>query len=526
MEEVLHSYPNSQSNPPAAKPVFAKTVSSQDSPSWTAPSSRTDPSNIADAFIKPSLPYPLSAVFTLVENHQDYPMSCARLGELLKKLSGSHPADEVLSQAIMSRFPRVWMERFLFILLEVQPSDWQTGMYVLQFRHVKRLLLRVERQKPLNIAESHLARELIQALGLSGFQDFEPFAKHAAEIFKSIQSGKVPLSSDLGLIVYLMRCETLSMAERKNWLEGDLCGEGNPDTVARLTPHLKLLEDRIQKSTELSQRLGGYGPVQDGPLGLEQAMGPIFFAHLKEYLAKHDDLAGLKEAFDAQQAKRVPTRDLIALSTLHRWLMESKGAPGGPLDWVRAALESYDRGRFRMDISGGVSAVEILLSEAKVERDGNVVEGHFGENPFTSWIARDGLTRPFRSSNPDRIPPDLRALVMANLHRDTIILKLLDNARVFQTQGLVESIVEGSRSTLVHAKIATRRELHSGPTNGRVPSALLRSPVSIPSALLRTLIHPSYVSFTEMKSLYRGRSALRQEVTQELHHFLKQAYAL
>jgi hypothetical protein len=43
---------------------------------------------------------------------------------------------------------------------------------------------------------------------------------------------------------------------------------------------------------------------------------------------------------------------------------------------------------------------------------------------------------------------------------------------------------------------------------------------------VRALVHPSIVPFSEMKSLYRGRSALRQEVAEELHNFLKQAYAI
>jgi hypothetical protein len=103
---------------------------------------------------------------------------------------------------------------------------------------------------------------------------------------------------------------------------------------------------------------------------------------------------------------------------------------------------------------------------------------------------------------------------------------MLDDPKVFGTPGLVEAIVEGSRSVMVHTKIATRTELHAGSANGRVPAALLRSQVSIPTSLLRSLIHPSHLAFSEMKAMYRGRSALRHEVAEELHAFLKHAYAL
>jgi hypothetical protein len=523
MEDVLLSYLQSRKTGTASALAAA-------SASWTAPGATSAgasaaPAPESDPFVKPSLPYPLCALFTLVESHREYPATCKDMAEFLKKLCGQHPLEDVMLQVVQSRFPRVWMERFLFILLEVQASDWQTAAYALQFRHLKRLLLRVERQTPLNAAESGLARELINALSLSRFLDFDQYGRHAAETFKTMQAGRMPVSGDLGLLVYLIRCECIAMGERKNWLESE-SATADPESVARLSPHLKLLEERTLKAQELAQRLGAYGPIQDGPMGLEEAMGPFFFNHLNECLGKNAALAGLKEVLELQRAKRVPTRDLIALSTLSRWLLEARGSSAGPIEWARMALEAYDRGHFRLDVAGGLPAVEALLTEARVERDGTLVLGNFGEVPYASWIARDGLTRPYRSSNPDRIAPDLRTTVLSNLHRDAILLKLLDNPKIYGTPGLVECMVEGSRSALVHNKIATRRELHSGSANGRVPVALLRSPVSISTSLLRSLIHPSIIAFSEMKSLYRGRSALRHEVVEELHAFLKQAYAL
>lgn len=547
MEDVLLAYLRSRQNlgqapvpplPESASGTDAKTllptagsttVDSAPSPTESAPSptgsSWVIPAADRDPFLKSALPFPLCALVSLVETHAEYPDSVRRLAELLKKISGTHSLDEALLQVMQARLPRVWMERFLFILLEVQPSDWQTAHYALQFRHVRRLLLRVDRKQRLNAAESTLAREIIHALNLQAFADLDGFCVRAVATFKEIQAHRPAASADLGLLIYLLRCETASMGERKAWLEGELAPE-DPGAIARLTPHLKLLEDRIQRTRELAQRLGRYEPPRDAPMGLEDGLGPYFFNHLRECLGRRPELAPLLAVLDLQRSRLVPTQDLVALATFCRWAQESRGTAGAPLDWIRAALEAYDGGHFRVDVRGAMPGVAPLIAEGRMETDGDVALGNFGENPYACWIARDGLTRPFRSQNPDRLAPDIRHTVLCNIHRDGILLRLLDTPAAQGAPGLIETVVENSKSPAVHARIATRPELHSGPVNRRVPIALLKSQVSIPIALVRTLVHPSYVPFPELKSLFRSRSTLRAEVADEIGRYLRQIHAL
>jgi hypothetical protein len=394
-----------------------------------------------------------------------------------------------------------------------------------QFRHLRRLLLRVDRRKPLNAAEGQLARQLIQTLNLGAFQDLDAHCAQAVEAYRLVQAHRPSPPAGLGLLIWLLRCEAAAMVERKRWLEGELL-PAHPEAIARLTPHLKLLEDRIQRALDLSHRLGRSEGPRDAPMGLEDALGPFFYSHLRDCLGKLPELAPLKTVVELQRARLVPTRDLTALATLFRWIQEARGLPGGPLDWIRQALEAWEDGHFRADVSGALPAIEPLLAEARVTVEGTLAAGNFGENPYTTWVARDGLTRPFRSQNPDRLPPDVRHTALANIHRDSILLRLLESPEVHNTSGLVESIVELSRSPAVHARIATRAELHSGAVNGRVPVALLRSPVSIPSALLRTLVHPSRVPLAELKALWRSRSTLRADVIEEIGRYLRQVHAI
>ncbi len=493
--------------------------------SWTPGKAKINSGSDSDIVARPTLPYPLSGIFNLVDSHKNYSKSCRDLAEFLKTECNGYPLEETILQVVSTRFSRVWMERFLFILLEVKTSDWQTAEYVLQFRHLKRLLLRIERHKPLNISETALARELIETLGLSNYTDIEPFCVHAENIFKKMQAGEIPVSGDLGLLLYLIRCESVSMAERKNWLESNL-NSGDPSSVAKITPHLKLLEDRLQRAQEMAARLGGYGPVIDSPMGFEEAMGPFFFAYFKDSIAAVPELAPFRKILGLQQEKRVPTKDLISLSTLCRWIFEAREIKAGPLDWIQMALESYEQGHFKLTLESGHPAVEALLQEARVERDGDEVFGNFGEDPYSSWIARDELTRPYRSSNPNRTAPDLRSLLFENMHRENIILKLLDHPKVHLTPGLIEAVVEAIQLESVHTKIASQQELHTGPINGLVPIALLKSKVNISAEILRNLIHPQFISFTNMKSIYRTRDLLRPQVVEGLGAFLKQAYSV
>jgi hypothetical protein len=490
-----------------------------ESASWTGQASAE-----AESSPKASLPYPLSALFTLIETRRDPTGACLDLAAFLKRLPNGRSAESLMLEVLGARFPRVWMERFLFTLLAAQTSDGQIAGHTLRFRQLNRLLMRVERRAPLSLGESGLARELISALALSSYQDFEPFCQSAVSTFHALRAGKIAVSGDLGLLIYLIRSEHLALGERKRWLEEGL-PSGDPAAVARLAPHLDLLEERMAGAQGLAQRLGTFGGLQDHAMGLEEAMGPLSFGRLLDGLAA-PGTAGLREVLELQRAKRAPTRDLIALTSLCRWIAEARGTAAGPLEWVRMALSAYDRGQFRIDASGGMPAVEGLLREARVGREGDVVVGDFGEYPFSSWVSRDGLTRPYRSSNPDRLVPDLRRLALANVHREAVILKMLDQKGVRETEGLIAAIVEASASPVVHAKIASRPELHSGPACAQVPAALLKSPVAIPYALALPLIHPALVPFQEMKALYRNRSELRPEVAEGLRAFLKQAYAL
>ena len=52
---------------------------------------------------------------------------------------------------------------------------------------------------------------------------------------------------------------------------------------------------------------------------------------------------------EMQREKKIPTLDLIALSTLCRWTWEAAGEQSGPLDWIEKAMDCYHDGEFSVE---------------------------------------------------------------------------------------------------------------------------------------------------------------------------------
>src|SRR5690242_8257877 len=108
MEDVLLAYLRSRQQGPADAVKPSSKVSDS---SWRIPAAEKDPC------LKSTLPCPLCAIVALVDGHKDYAASSRQLAELLKKVAGTHPLDEVMLQVLNAKMPRIWMERFLLILL-------------------------------------------------------------------------------------------------------------------------------------------------------------------------------------------------------------------------------------------------------------------------------------------------------------------------------------------------------------------------------------------------------------------------
>jgi hypothetical protein len=128
---------------------------------------------------------------------------------------------------------------------------------------------------------------------------------------------------------------------------------------------------------------------------------------------------------------------------------------------------------------------------------------------------------------PMLVPPqrpeanDIRQLVLDNMQNEHILVGLLGNPRVVASAGLVETIVNRTRSIKVLLDIANRRELHSGSANRNVPLALLSHPSNIPVSALRKFVHVRYVDRVSLASMANRGTRVRPEVRSMATQYLK-----
>ena len=116
---------------------------------------------------------------------------------------------------------------------------------------------------------------------------------------------------------------------------------------------------------------------------------------------------------------------------------------------------------------------------------------------------------------------DLKRRVMLSLDSTAVTIAHLRNPKVSAIPGLVEDIVNRTRSLQVAEMIATQRPLNRGFANRGVPLALLRSPLNIPMNCLRKFVHVQCVSKMELRRLASRRTGVRREVAHEVAHYLK-----
>ena len=453
-----------------------------------------------------------------LESLQDFDLGAQRLSDFFKGKEEKFSPDELMELFFQGNPPAKIVERLLFFLFDIGVPDRQTGSRALQLRRLRRLWKRINAGCGLTDSEHELA-DKTEWLFSRDPEGVEAGVAAARASFRQVLDGGSIPDADRATLVCLIRSEAEALRDRVNWLSENT-DPYNLKTMARILPRLRIYDEAVHEGLDLAKR------QEDGePVGLKIVS---FEAHMKEGLfkkwlgkvGKKESLARLARMMDVQRVKKIPTMDLIALATLCRWTWEAANEKTGPMDWLEKAMECYQDGVFTVEAGDAARVLQPALTGSGAKMNGSKITGNFGVKSFPAWVGRDLLTKSFLKGV-DEGSLDIKAVIMQNITRDSILEALLGNPKVFQKPGLVEYIVQTSRSISLLSRIAKSRALHSGFANRDVPLALLQSPCNIPISLLKPFFNVRNVPLIELKNLARAKAGIRRQVKEEAEAYLK-----
>jgi hypothetical protein len=461
---------------------------------------------------------PWNHIEDTLENLQDFDLGAQRLSDFFKGKEEKHPPDELMAMFFDGNPPQKIMERLLFFLFDIGVPDRQTGSRALQMRRVRRLWKRIGAGCALTDGEHELA-DKTEWLFDKDPDAIEAGIAAARTLFQRVLDGGTLNDEDRKTVVNLIRSEAEGLKDRVNWLSENT-DPYNMATMARILPRLRIYDEAVHEGLDLARRQENGEPVGLKILSFEAHMKEGLFKKWLSKTAKRESLARLAALVETQRVKKIPTLDLIALSTLCRWTWEAAGDKAGPLDWIEKAMASYQDGMFTVEAGDAARVLQPALSGSGAKMAGSKITGNFGEKSYPAWVGRDLLTKSFLKGV-DEGSLDIKAVIMQNITRDSIIEALLGNPKVFQKPGLVAFIAQTSRSIGVLSRIAKSRALHSGFANRDVPLALLQSPCNIPISLLKPFFNVRNIPLVDLKNLARAKAGIRRQVKEEAEMYLK-----
>ena len=464
-----------------------------------------------------ALPSPWNQFEASLENLQDFGLGAQRLADFFKGKEEKHAPDELLEMLLGSKPTFKWMERFLFSLFDIGVSDKQIGTRALELHRLRRMWLRVGAGSELSEEEVRLA-ELVGPFFAMEAGARERAVLTAREVFGRLLQGAEISSEEREGLATLVRAEAEALRDRVNWLSENT-DPYNMKTMARVLPRLRMYDEAVAEGLELAGKLEKSQPIGSKVLSFEMYMKGAFDKWCKK-IAMPAPLRQLAALVEQQRGNKIPTLDLVALSTLCRWTFEVAEERTGPLDWVAKAFKSYREGEFEVDAGQAAPILASALASSGVKAKGSRLIGHFGKKLYPALVGRDLLTKPVLKAA-DEGMLDLKMVLAQNMTRDGVIEALLNNPKVYQAPGMVAFIVANSRSIAILSKIAKSRALHSGFANRDVPLELLRSPCNIPISLLRPMINVRNVTALELKHIVRSKTGVRREVRGEVETYLK-----
>jgi hypothetical protein len=468
---------------------------------------------------------PLLAPWNLMqetlETLQDFDMGAQRLSDFYKGKEEKYAPDEMTELFFKSDPANKVQERLLFFFFDIGVPDRQTGSRALQLRRLKRLWKRINSGSTLTESEHALADATEWLFNRE--KDFPDAVEEALReyraVFQLVLEGQTISDAERKTLVNLIRSEAEALKDRVTWLSENT-DPYNMKTMARILPRLRIYDEAVHEGLDLARRQQACEPVGLKIVSFEAHMKEGLFKKWLSKVSKRESLARLARLMERQRELKIPTLDLIALTTLCRWTWEAINEQAGPMDWIEKAMDSYRDGEFEVEAGQAAKILQPALSGSGAKMIGTKITGNFGLKTYPVWVGRDLLTKSFLKGV-DEGSLDIKAIITQNITRDGVLEAFLNNPKVFQKPGLVAFIVNTCRSVGVLSKIAKQRQLHTGFANRDVPMAILQSPCNIPINLVRPFVNVKYVALIDIKNLAKAKAGIRRAIKDEAEAYLK-----
>ncbi|MBN1307423.1 MAG: hypothetical protein JXA18_05875 [Chitinispirillaceae bacterium] len=478
---------------------------------------------LEDVMMTDGLPMPWNNLQHSLEIGEDYTVGAKKIAAFLVNVEEAIPLDELFDMLFASTPPREWFEFMIVCMLDTGYSDSEVARNVLRLHCMRRLFMRIKAGVTVDRQEEELYRKVLSFAEVRNIPEFLGltfFTRELVEII--IRQGRIG-ESHRRLLVGLIRLEAQALKIRIDRLSDSIDAYSMKE-MGRMLPIIKRLDENLLETEHLADSIERNVDLGRASMTLAGALKAGSFEKWVDKMGKGGEVRALKEALLLQHLKCAPTRSVVALLSLYRWVFEANGISVSPGVWAERALELYDNGRFKIDLGNVIDQLRDHLQNAGAWIEGTIASGSFSDRLYSQWIGTNGLSRPLdRKEETEEREKQLtvRQLVYRFVGNESVMYRLLDNPEIFGAPGIVEYIAKNSRSVMVLSKIASNNHLYAGPNNDGVPKALLTNPSSIPLSLLRIFFKPSFFSTAELRRLVDAYSSMRPEVIAEIREYVE-----
>lgn len=461
-----------------------------------------------------AIPEPVTILLSKISSSEPFSSGIETIATFLKNTEEQWDPIHIVQSFFSEEIPLKLQEYVLFCFLEVTRADSNTLYHSISYKRLHQLLYK--RQNilfPCSEKEYQILLKLKKKTGI----DIPATLTIASRISRN-WADLLMNSANIGnrermQLSCLLRYEAAALRERSSYLS-DNVNSYDMRAIARLLPMLTICDEYANSLDELGIMVLNRKAIGIPVLSVQQVMRKDGFENFLSKLSRSPELSLFMKVLELQRSKMIPVQRIIAAATLCRWISNDEESP---LQWIVQALELSTEKDFTIDTGNSLSRIKPFLFNSGVEICGSVLKMDFNNSSISNLIGTDMLTRPATAQK----EVSIQDLVSRNIANDVLLMRLLENSKVYNKPGLVEKIATRSRSISVLQKIASTRELYTGHANAGVPLALLRNPTNVPISLLRMFIHPTHVSLNSMKDLLKNPYGVRREIFAEVKSFIE-----